>query len=166
MDVIKRNGEKVPFDAEKIVSAIRKAFKEVYPNKNSEGQNCGQAIAKKISSFQRNEISVEEIQDNVERGLMDSKYPDVARAYIRYRYKAELLRKTNTTDKAIKELLDGESEFWNKENSNKNSKWVTTQRDYIAGITSKDIARRFIFPKEVIEAHDAGIIHIHKSIVA
>ena len=71
------------------------------------------------------------------------------------------MRKANTTDMSIKELLDGKSEYWNKENSNKNSKWITTQRDYIAGITSKDIARRFIFPKDVIEAHDKGIIHIH-----
>ena len=92
---------------------------------------------------------------------MRSERLDVARAYVRYRYKKELLRQSNTTDKSIKELLDGNNDYWNKENSNKNAKVVTTQRDYLAGITSTDIAKRFLLPKEVLEAHEAGIIHEH-----
>lgn len=161
MDVIKRNGKRVAFDKNKIVKAIEKAYLEVFPDEQKEALQCGKAIAYDISHMTAEKLSVEEIQDKVEKDLIHFAPAEVVRAYIRYRYKRELLRKSNTTDKAIKELLNGESEFWNKENSNKNAKWVTTQRDYIAGITSKDIARRFIFPKEVIEAHDAGIIHIH-----
>lgn len=161
MKVIKRNGEKVPFEKSKIAKAIEKAYLEVFPNRQEEALKCGKRIANDIYHGYTDPLSVEEIQNKVERDLILHAPADVARAYIRYRYKRELLRKSNTTDKAIKELLDGESEFWNKENSNKNAKWVTTQRDYLAGITSKDIARRFIFPKKAIEAHDAGIIHIH-----
>lgn len=161
MKVIKRNGEKVPFEENKIVRAIEKAYLEVFPNRQEEALKCGKRIANDIYHGYTNPLSVEEIQNKVEKDLILHAPADVARAYIRYRYKRELLRKSNTTDKAIKELLDGESEFWNKENSNKNAKWVTTQRDYLAGITSKDIARRFIFPKKAIEAHDAGMIHIH-----
>ena len=86
---------------------------------------------------------------------------ELSKEYILYRYKRELIRKANTTDKTIKELVEGNNEYWNTENSNKNSKVVTTQRDYIAGITSTDIARRFLLPKDVVKAHDEGIIHFH-----
>ena len=85
----------------------------------------------------------------------------LAKKYITYRYTRELVRKANTTDQSIKELIDGESEYWNNENSNKNARVVTTQRDYLAGITSTDITRRFLLPKDVVEAHDEGIIHFH-----
>ena len=86
---------------------------------------------------------------------------NLAKKYITYRYTRELVRKANTTDQSIKELIDGESEYWNTENSNKNAKVVTTQRDYLAGITSTDIARRFLLPEDVVKAHDEGIIHFH-----
>ncbi len=85
----------------------------------------------------------------------------LGKKYITYRYTRELVRKANTTDQSIKELIDGESEYWNNENSNKNARVVTTQRDYLAGITSTDITRRFLLPKDVVEAHDEGIIHFH-----
>ena len=85
----------------------------------------------------------------------------MAKNYIRYRYKSGLVREFNTTDRQIFDLVNGDSEYWNSENSNKDAKIVTTQRDYIAGITNTDIARRFLFPKEAIKAHDDGIIHIH-----
>ena len=85
----------------------------------------------------------------------------LAKKYITYRYTRELVRRSNTTDLAIKELIDGENEYWNTENSNKNAKIVTTQRDYLAGITSTDITRRFLLPEEIVEAHDQGIIHFH-----
>lgn len=155
--VIKRDGSKVPYDIEKIGIAISGAFQECGTELSDEW------LIKCIDVEVRNleEPTVEQIQDIVETYLMKLGYLEEAKAYIRYRYKRELIRKTNTTDKSIRELLNGDSEFWNTENSNKNAKWITTQRDYIAGITSKDIARRFIFPKEVMDAHDAGLIHIH-----
>ncbi len=85
----------------------------------------------------------------------------LAKKYITYRYTRELVRKANTTDKSIKELIEGENEYWNSENSNKNAEVVTTQRDYLAGITSTDITRRFLLPEDIVEAHDKGIIHFH-----
>ena len=92
---------------------------------------------------------------------MEIRKYELAKKYIVYRYTRALVRKANTTDQSIKELIDGESEYWNTENSNKNAKVVTTQRDYLAGITSTDIARRFLLPKDVVKAHDEGIIHEH-----
>ena len=85
----------------------------------------------------------------------------LAKKYITYRYRRELVRKANTTDQSIKELIEGESEYWNTENANKNATVVTTQRDYLAGITSTDITRRFLLPEDVVKAHDEGIIHFH-----
>ena len=86
---------------------------------------------------------------------------ELAKRYITYRYTRELVRRSNTTDQSIKELIDGESEYWNTENSNKDAKVVTTQRDYLAGITSTDITRRFLLPEDIVQAHDDGIIHFH-----
>lgn len=160
--VKKRNGFIAPYDLEKISIAISGAFQDL--GKEFEDIAVLNDIEDRLQQFFFNKdeyAPIEDIQDIVEDTLLDHGYREEAKAYIRYRYKKELLRKANTTDKNIKELLDGESDFWNKENSNKNAKWVTTQRDYIAGITSKDIAERFIFPKEVIKAHKQGIIHIH-----
>lgn len=156
----KRNGEKVPYQEEKIAVAIAGAFQDF--DKDFDDPDVLYLIESKIADKAKQKIvSVEDIQDIVEDTLLDMGYRQEAKAYIRYRHERELVRKANTTDKTIKELLDGESEFWTKENSNKNVKWITTQRDYIAGITSKDIARRFIFPKDIIKAHDEGIIHLH-----
>lgn len=159
MQVKKRNGEIVPYDLEKISIAISGAFQDF--DEEFEDIDVLNSIDDDLYNWDEDPIDIEDIQDLVEDTLLNFGYRQEAKAYIRYRYKRDLLRKANTTDQSIKELLDGQSEFWNKENSNKNAKWVTTQRDYIAGITSKDIARRFIFPKDVVEAHDAGIIHIH-----
>lgn len=159
MKVIKRNGSVVPYQTEKISIAISGAFNEL--GKEFYDEAVIEDIESVIYDTYHDVVGIEDIQDIVEDVLIEHGYITEAKAYIRYRYKRELLRKANTTDKSIKELLDGQSEFWNKENSNKNAKWVTTQRDYIAGITSKDIARRFIFPQDVIEAHDSGAIHIH-----
>lgn len=159
MKVIKRNGDLVDYDLEKISIAISGAFEEL--GSVFEDAKMLDEINSKIESTKSKQISVEDIQDIVEEALCKNEYVNEARAYIRYRYKRELVRKSNTTDQSIKELLDGNNEYWNKENSNKNAKWVTTQRDYIAGITSKDIARRFIFPEDVVKAHDEGVIHIH-----
>ena len=158
--VIKRNKKKVEFDKDKIINAIQKAFLEV------DGELLDKAIfkAKEIANFIGNiedTLSVEEIQDLIEDKLMASNRKDVARAYVRYRYKKELLRHENTTDKSIFELLNGTSDYWNNENANKNAKVVTVQRDYMAGIVSTDITRRFLLQPDIVEAHDSGIIHFH-----
>ena len=158
--VIKRNGKRVKFDKEKIIVAVEKAFKEV----DGEITNKAHQKAEEIANFieaQETVLSVEEIQNIVEDKLMASNRKDVARVYVRYRYKKEVLRKENTTDKTIFELLGGTSEYWNNENANKNAKSVTTQRDYLAGITNTDITRRFLLDKDIVEAHDNGIIHFH-----
>ena len=163
--VIKRNGKRVKFDKEKIINAIEKAFKEV----DGEITNKAHQKAEEIANFieaQEEVLSVEEIQNIVEDKLMASNRKDVARAYVRYRYKKELLRHENTTDKSIFELLNGTSDYWNNENANKNAKVVTVQRDYMAGIVSTDITRRFLLQPDIVEAHDSGIIHFHKLIVA
>lgn len=157
MIVIKRDGRKVDFDKEKIVNAIMKAMDDA----EEVNKDVANRIANEISKMDVEELSVEEIQDTVEERLMNSRMKKTARCYVRYRYKRELIREGNTTDKTISELLNGDSEYWNTENSNKNPKVVTTQRDYIAGITSTDIAKRFLLPKDVLEAHEAGIIHQH-----
>lgn len=156
-EVVKRNGRVVPFDECKIRTAVQKAMKEVnYPH-----LGMADCVVYPIRDLEKETMSVEEIQDEVEKLLIQCKLVDVAKAYIRYRYKRELVRQGNTTDITIKELLDGTNEYWNTENSNKNAKIVTVQRDYLAGITSTDIAKRFLLPKEVVEAHEKGIIHQH-----
>lgn len=160
MEVIKRNGEKIPFEKSKIARAIEKAYLEVFPNRQEEALKCGKRIANDIYHGYTNPLSVEEIQNKVERDLILHAPADVARAYIRYRYKHELARQKNT-DEQILNMIQGQDEYWAKENSNKNPDLVTVQRDYLAGIISTDIARRYIFPKEVIKAHDEGICHQH-----
>ena len=161
MTVTKRDGRKVEFNRGKIVKAITKAFVEVYPDElPADTYTFCAKIADDIEA-RKQDLTVEEIQDIVVRKLMASKYKDVATQYVQYRYQHELIRQSNTTDKTIKELLDGENEYWKTENSNKNPKVVTTQRDYIAGVTSTDITRRFLLPKDIVEAHDEGVIHFH-----
>ena len=161
MKITKRDGRKVEFDSDKIVKAISKAFIEVYPDGlTDEMQTCAHRIADEIAKSNE-DMTVEDVQNVIIRKLMASKWKDVATAYVEYRYRRKLVRQSNTTDKVIKELLDGENEYWNTENSNKNPKVVTTQRDYMAGVTSTDISRRFLLPKDVVEAHDLGIIHFH-----
>lgn len=154
--VKKRDGKLVEFNKDKIYDAILKAMLET----KDVNKDIAHRIANEISKIE-SDLSVEEIQDIVEDKLMNSHRKDVARLYVRYRYKKELIREGNTTDKTIKELLNGESEYWNTENSNKNPKLVTVQRDYLAGITSTDISKRFLIPKNVVEAHEKGIIHFH-----
>lgn len=160
MQVTKRDGRKVEFDSDKIVKAITKAFIEVYPESlTAEMQDFAHRVADEIGT--KGDMSVEEIQDIIVKKLMASKWKDVAQAYVEYRYLRKLVRQGNTTDKDIEELLDGTNEYLNGENSNKNAKLVHCQRDYMAGTTSTDISRRLLLPKDVVAAHDAGIIHFH-----
>lgn len=106
-------------------------------------------------------VGVEEIQDLVEENLLDAGYIEVARRYIRYRYERELIRKSNTTDESILALINQSNEELKQENSNKNPVVNSTQRDYMAGEVSKDLTRRLLLPKDIVEAHDKGLIHIH-----
>jgi ribonucleoside-triphosphate reductase len=163
LQVQKRDGRIVEFNEQKIMNAILAAFKEVDGEINEYAQTKAENIASYIRGYYEDveEIpNIEEIQDLVEKGLMSTKRKDVAKAYILYRENRTKAR-GNIIDKEVLEFLDGASEYWNTENSNKNAQIVTTQRDYLAGILSTDIARRVILPKEVVEAHDAGIIHEH-----
>ena len=160
MKVIKRDGHMVDYCPEKIEEAILKANKEVEESEQASNTQI-RNIIKYIESLGKKRILVEDIQDIIEMKLMSIGKYQLAKKYITYRYTRELVRRSNTTDLAIKELIDGENEYWNTENSNKNAKIVTTQRDYLAGITSTDITRRFLLPEEIVEAHDAGIIHFH-----
>ena len=160
MQVIKRDGRIIDFDRQKIFSAIGKANAEVKPKERASKEEI-KGIIEYVEGLGKKRILVEDIQDIIEEKLMELDKYVLAKKYITYRYTRELVRKANTTDQSIKELIDGESEYWNSENSNKNAKVVTTQRDYLAGITSTDITRRFLLPKDIVEAHDEGIIHFH-----
>ena len=160
MKVIKRDGHVVDYCPEKIEIAIKKANNEVQEEDRVSDTQI-KNIIKYIESLKKKRILVEDIQDIIEMRLMALNKFALAKEYITYRYTRELVRKSNTTDRSIKELIDGENEYWNTENSNKNAGVVTTQRDYIAGITSTDITRRFLLPEDVVKAHDEGIIHFH-----
>ena len=160
MKIIKRDGTIVDYDPEKIRIAISKANEEVSKREKVSKEQIKEII-NYIEDLKKPRLLVEDIQDIIEQKLMEFEKYNLAKKYITYRYTRELVRKANTTDQSIKELIDGESEYWNTENSNKNAKVVTTQRDYLAGITSTDIARRFLLPEDVVKAHDEGIIHFH-----
>lgn len=160
MKIIKRDGTIVDFNADKIRTAIQKANEEVNGREKISKEKI-EEIIKYIKDLGKSRILVEDIQDIIEQKLMEYQKYSLAKAYITYRYTRELIRKSNTTDQSIKELIEGENEYWNNENSNKNAKVVTTQRDYLAGITSTDITRRFLLPEDIVKAHDAGIIHFH-----
>lgn len=160
MKIVKRDGHIVDYDPSKIETAIKKANMEV-KSKERATQDDINGIIQYIEDLNKRRILVEDIQDIIEEKLMELDKYQLAKKYITYRYTRELVRKANTTDQTIKELIEGESEYWNNENSNKNAMLVTTQRDYLAGITSTDITRRFLLPEEIVKAHDEGIIHFH-----
>ena len=160
MKVIKRDGHMVDWCPAKIEEAIGKANLEVEEEERASAIQI-KNIVKYIEGLGKKRILVEDIQDIIEMKLMSIGKYLLAKKYITYRYTRELVRRSNTTDQSIKELIDGENEYWNTENSNKNARVVTTQRDYLAGITSTDITRRFLLPEDIVQAHDDGIIHFH-----
>ena len=160
MKVIKRDGHMVDYCPDKIEIAIKKANSEVAEEDRVTDIQI-RNIIKYIEGLKKKRILVEDIQDIIEMRLMSLGKYALAKQYITYRYTRELVRRSNTTDLSIKELIEGESEYWNTENSNKNARIVTTQRDYLAGITSTDITRRFLLPEEIVKAHDEGLIHFH-----
>lgn len=163
MNVIKRSGEEVSFDAEKIIVAIRKANNATRNTKqitDDEITDIANQVIAQCNAIQRS-ISVEEIQDLVENQLMAAGAYTVAHNYITYRYERALVRKANTTDKKILSLLGNTNEEAKQENSNKNPTVNSTQRDYMAGEVSKDITKRFLLPADIWDAHEKGIIHFH-----
>ena len=165
MKVIKRNGTEVVFDITKIIAAITKANESV-----EEGARMTPMQVKRIAEFvelsclkMNRSPSVEEIQDLVEKAIMAHGAYEVAKVYITYRYNRSLLRQSNTTDDRILTLIECNNEEVKQENANKNPTINAVQRDYMAGEVSKDITSRILLPREIVEAHEAGIIHFHDS---
>ena len=164
-NVIKRNGREVDFQEDKIVAAIEKANNEVdsiHQMNEYQIKAVADKIAKQVSAMSH-AVNVEDIQDMVETGIMEMRCYEVAQKYVRYRYKRELSRKTNTTDNGILALIDQLNEEVKQENSNKNPVINSTQRDYMAGEVSKDLTKRILLPEEITKAHEEGIIHFHDS---
>ena len=161
MKVIKRDCTEVDFNKDKIITAILKAMK------NGSGivkPKIAENIADEIESecIEKDELSISDIEEMVYDKLITKKQRLTAKAYEGYRSIREFQRENiNTTDAEIEELLTGTSEYWMNENSNKDEKLVTTQRDYMAGIVSKDMSRRYLLAPEIVQAHDEGIIHFH-----
>ena len=163
INIIKRNGKEVDFDVTKITNAIRKANNEIdklHRLNEYQIEAIGDMIAQEVSRS-THAVNVEDIQDMVETGIMSMRGYEVAQKYVRYRYKRELSRKSNTTDNGILALLDHINEEVKQENSNKNPVINSTQRDYMAGEVSKDLSKRVLLPEEIVKAHEEGIIHFH-----
>ena len=162
-NVIKRNGEEVLFDLSKISNAIEAANNEVdniHRMNEYQIKAISENVAKQIEAMSH-AVHVEDIQDMVETGIMEMRGYEVAQKYVRYRYKRELARKSNTTDNGILALIDNINEEVNQENSNKNPAINSTQRDYMAGEVSKDLTKRMLLPADIVEAHEQGLIHFH-----
>ena len=163
MKLIKRNGAEAVFDREKIAVAVRKANAAVEESERlSEAQVLEIALeVEKKCEKNRRSATVEEVQDMVEMAIMARGAFVLAKAYITYRYKRELVRRANTTDEQIMSLIECNNEEVKQENSNKNPTVNSVQRDYMAGEVSKDITKRILLPKEIVSAHEQGIIHFH-----
>lgn len=163
MKIIKRSGKEVDFDQNKITNAIIKANLTVDENEQLTEKQIAKIVddITKLCKKTRRATSVEEIQDMVERAIMQEGAFSVAKNYITYRYERQLIRQANTTDKQILSLIECENEEVKQENSNKNPVVNSVQRDYMAGEVSKDITKRFLLPKDIVKAHESGEIHFH-----
>jgi len=163
MKIIKRNGEEKPFQAEKIAKAISKANESVIDYERLSESQIAEIVSNvtKACENMSHSPNVEEIQDMVENQIMQQGAFSVARNYITYRYKREIVRKSNTTDQQILSLIECDNEEIKQENSNKNPTVVSVQRDYMAGEVSKDLTKRFFLPPDIVEAHENGLIHFH-----
>ena len=163
MKIIKRNGAEVEYDIQKIITAITKANETVEEAARMTPLQIRRiAESVEISCQQMNRsLSVEEVQDLVEDQIMAHGAFEVAKKYITYRYTRTLVRRSNTTDDRILSLIECNNEEVKQENSNKNPTVNSVQRDYMAGEVSKDITRRILLPPDIVEAHEAGIIHFH-----
>ena len=163
MKIIKRNGSEVDFDITKIIVAVTKANDVVPENERMtpmQIQRIAQSVELACQKVNR-AMSVEEIQDLVEKQIMAHGAFEVAKQYITYRYTRSLVRKSNTTDDKILSLIECNNEEVKQENSNKNPTVNSVQRDYMAGEVSKDITNRILLPQEIVQAHEEGIIHFH-----
>ena len=160
MKVIKRDGSTVDFDRSKIVVAIQKANMAVEEPYRLDDASI-EAIADSVASKGRKRLLVEDIQDMVEKRLMEADKYELAKAYIIYRYTRALVRKANTTDESILALIRNDNKDLAEENSNKNTAIASTQRDYIAGEVSRDLTRRLLLPEKISKAHDDGVLHFH-----
>lgn len=161
--VIKRDGREVEFDKLKIVEAISKANQEILKSKQIGPRKIGQIaniVEEKCAAYKR-AIKVEDINDLIEDELIFRNYNNLVRAFIQYRYNKELVRKSNTTDDSILSLINLSNEELKQENANKNPVITSTQRDYMAGEVSKDLTRRLLLSKDIVSAHDAGVLHFH-----
>ena len=163
MKIIKRSGAEAIFDANKIAQAVKKANDSVVEAERLSYHQIAHIVEKveKQCLAVNRSLNVEEIQDLLENAIMREQAFSVARNYVRYRYERELARTHNTTDERIKSILECNNEEVKQENSNKNTTVNSVQRDYIAGEVNKDFTRRFLLPEDIVEAHDAGIIHFH-----
>ena len=163
MNIIKRSGEEVPFDSQKIYVAISKANNSVPEESRIDSPTIGNITTKvtERATAMLHTPTVEDIQEEVENALIEANAALVAKSYIKYRYKHSMIRQANTTDEAILSLLDMSNEEVKQENSNKNPTIASTQRDYMAGEVSKDLCERILVPKDIWEAHKEGIIHFH-----
>ncbi|MCC8127224.1 MAG: anaerobic ribonucleoside-triphosphate reductase [Clostridiales bacterium] len=165
LKVIKRNGEEVVFEIDKIKNAITKANNEIpkiHQLNTYQIDAIAETIEKRLQTM-THAANVEDIQDMVETGIMEMRGYEVAQKYVRYRYKREMARKANTTDNGILALIDRANEEVKQENSNKNPAINSTQRDYMAGEVSKDLTMRLLLPEDIVQAHNEGIIHFHDS---
>ena len=163
MKIIKRSGTEVIFDINKIITAIKCANRDVDPSKQLSDDTIEKCALNVETECKRKRrlVTVEEVQDLVENELMNERAFEVARKYITYRYRRALARKANTTDQQILTLLECNNQDVKEENSNKNPTVNSVQRDYMAGEVSKDITKRILLPKDIVDAHEAGIIHFH-----
>lgn len=160
MNVIKRSGIEKEFDIQKIKNAINKANAETHELSDDDFVKVTNYILNECNKYKR-ALNVEEIQEIVENSLMKYNKFETAKAYIKFRYNKTLLRKQNTTDKQILATVNLENEEVRQENANKNPILLSTQRDYIAGLVSKDLTDRYFLPKDIQEAHENGLIHFH-----
>lgn len=162
MKIIKRNGSEVDFDIKKIVVAVSKANQAGEKKELTDSQinDIAEYVEFKIAKARRS-LSVEEIQDIVEDQIMAKGAFETAKRYVRYRYTRSLVRKANTTDNQILSLIECNNEEVKQENSNKNPTVNSVQRDYMAGEVSKDITKRILLPQDIVDAHEAGLIHFH-----
>ena len=164
MKVIKRNGQEVSFDAEKIRLAVTKANMSIDEASKRLSQEQINSITSSVSdkcAGMGRAVGVEEIQDMVEFAIMQEGAFEVAKHYITYRYTRQLARQKNTTDDKVFSLIDCQNEEVKQENSNKNPTVCSVQRDYMAGEMSKDLTKRFLLPPDIWQAHEDGIIHFH-----
>ncbi len=160
MQIQKRDGRIVPYEEEKIIAAIRKANNEVEDQYRAD-EKLIQEILTDVEQEDKSRLTVEHVQDMIEQHLVEHNKYTLAKKYIVYRYQRSLLRKSNTTDESILKLIRNENKELAEENSNKNTRLASTQRDYIAGEVSRDVTRRLLLPEHIALAHDNGVLHFH-----